>query len=373
MTPDLDTACRGCIPTLSPGREPHTLYTEGDVLYDTMLEAIAGARHRVWLESYIFADDAVGRRFAEALAERAQAGCDVRLHIDAAGSLFWVSRRLERDLRNHGVKVRWFHRWHWRRPWRYNRRNHRKLLVVDNRAAFVGGYNIHLENSRRLYGEGRWRDTHVRLTGRYVREAAALFKFFWRGRHRWSPPWRDQRTSVLMPNYTQQCSRVLRCAYAEAFRDARHYIYLTSPYFVPDHRTQNGMITAAQRGVDVRLLVPAKSDVPITRWAARAAYQKLLDGGVRIFEYLPRVLQAKTALADGRWAMVGTANLDYRSLFLNYELNLISRDELLCRQLHAQFMSDLAQAEEIVPKVWAQRPWLEHVAEAIGWFARRWL
>lgn len=373
MRQDPDTACLGCIPTLSPGCEPHTLYIEGDVLYDTMLGAIAAARHRVWLESYIFADDPVGLRFAAALAERAAAGCDVRLHIDAAGSLFWVSRRMERDLRDHGVRVRWFHRWHWRQPWRYNRRNHRKLLVVDNRAAFVGGFNIHVENSLRLYGERRWRDTHVRLAGRYVGEAAALFKHFWRGRHRWAPDVGDGRTSVLMPNYTPKCPRVLRCAYDEAFREAQGYIYLTSPYFVPDHRTQGGMIEAASRGVDVRLLVPGKSDVPITQWAARGAYQKLLDGGVRIYEFLPRVLHAKTVVADGRWAMVGTANLDYRSLFLNYELNLISRDTVLCEQLRAQFMNDLQSAREIMPKVWAQRPWREHVSEGIGWFARRWL
>ena len=123
----------------------------------------------------------------------------------------------------------------------------------------------------------------------------------------------------------------------------------------------------------VRLLVPAKSDVPLARWAARASYQMLLQAGVRIFEYLPRMLHAKTAVVDGSWATIGTANLDYRSLFLNYELNLVSRDSTLCERLCTQFEVDLSQSREILPAAWPRRPAVQRLYEAVGWMARRWL
>ena len=124
--------------------------------------------------------------------------------------------------------------------------------------------------------------------------------------------------------------------------------------------------------MEVSLLVPAKSDVPITRWAARAAYARLLASGVRIYEYLPRMFHAKTAVIDGTWATIGTANMDYRSLFLNYELNLITRDEQLCRQLQAQFAVDVTESLEISRQVWAERKWKEYFFETIGWLSRRW-
>jgi cardiolipin synthase len=148
---------------------------------------------------------------------------------------------------------------------------------------------------------------------------------------------------------------------------------VTTPYFVPDHRTQNGLVQAARRGADVRLLLPGKGDVPITRWAARAAYRKLLSAGIRLFEYQPRVLHAKTAVVDGAVATLGTANLDYRSLFVNYELNLFSANRALCAALEEQFLVDLTEAMEVTVPGWSRRRWSGMVAESVGWLARRWL
>jgi cardiolipin synthase len=125
--------------------------------------------------------------------------------------------------------------------------------------------------------------------------------------------------------------------------------------------------------VEVSLLVPAKSDVPITRWAARAAYAQLLAAGVRIYEYLPRMFHAKTTEIDGKWATIGTANMDYRSFLLNYELNLITRNVQLCHQLEDQFSQDLTESTEIDLQVWKQRKWKEYFYETIGWLGRRWL
>lgn len=362
----------GCAPELTPSRNSFELFTEGDELYQSMLASIASAEQSVDLESYIFADDEVGRQFAEALAERARSGIQVRVHLDAAGSLFLVSRRLKSYLRRQGVALRLFHRWSWRRPWRYNRRDHRKLLVVDHRRAYLGGFNIHRENSYTLYGEGRWRDTHVAMQGSLAEQAGQLFDAFWRGERRWLPD-SALSDSTLVHNHTRTCRHRLRCIYSDVFTTVRHHIYLTTPYFVPDRHTQQGLKVAARRGVDVRLLVPGKSDVKLTQWAARAAYAELLAAGVHIYEYQPRVLHAKTVVADGEWAMLGTANLDYRSLFLNYELNLVTRDPDLSAKLEQQFLEDLKESVRIQPIGWEKRGWSARLSEAVGWLGRRWL
>lgn len=351
---------------------PLWLFTEGDELYAAMLAAIGHARHSIKLESYIFANDEIGRKFATALGERARAGLQVLVHIDAAGSLFWGSHRLQKNLIRDGVQVRWFHRWSWRHPSRYNRRNHRKLLVVDGRVGFLGGFNIHRENSRVVYGERRWRDTHVEVRGQLARNLQTLFDAFWRGRRLPSPILRAP-DGTLITNRARHGRRVVRDLYAMRTATARQRVWLSTPYFVPDNRTQRALRSAAQRGVDVRVLVPRKTDVRIVQWAARAAYAGLLDAGVKIYKYQPRMLHAKTLVVDGQWGSVGTANVDYRSFFLNYELVLTARDPQFVAELEAQFLGDLAQSEAVHPVRWAQRGWLGRVLELIGWLGRRWL
>lgn len=349
------------------------LFIEGDRLYAAMLDVIRGARHSIKLESYIFADDEIGRQFATALGERARAGVQVLVHIDAAGSLFWGSRHLGQLLRREGVRLRWFHRWNWRAPWRYNRRNHRKLLVVDGRAGFLGGFNIHRENSRDAYGEARWRDTHVEVGGTLARALQTLFDAFWRGRRRRYPFIQAPDGNVLITNHVWQGRLFLRNLFAAHFATAREHIWLTTPYFVPDRRTQRGLMAAARRGVDVRVLVPRKNNEHLAQWAGQAAYAALLAAGVKIHEYLPRMLHAKTVVIDGSWSSVGTANIDYRSFFLNYEINLASTDRALAAALEVEFRDDLRKSEQIAPARWARRSWLARALEFVGWLARRWL
>lgn len=348
-------------------------YADGDGLYAAMLESIAGARRTICLESYIFADDEVGRRFAEALARRAREGIEVRLHLDAAAWLVWGSRSLRRFLKSSGVRVRWFHRWSWREPLRYNRRDHRKLLVVDGECAYIGGFNIHRESSAAAVGERCWRDTHLRLCGAPGRQAGLLFEAFWGGRSRWSPARTATASTALIPTPSHGCRNRMRRVYGKLIGAAREWIAVSTPYFVPDRPMQRALLAAAARGVEVRVLVPAKSDVPVAAWAARAGYGALLAGGVRIFEYQPRMLHAKVLLADGDWATVGSANLDYRSLWLNHELTVLTRDVPLCAVLGRQFDADLAVSREVDLGRWRRRAWSGRVAESVGWAARRWL
>ena len=360
-------------PQPSAEREDLELYTEGDCLFESMLAAIGSAKEHVWMETYIFADDEVGRRFAQALSDRARAGVQVRLLVDALGSLFQFYQSMGTELEQSGVTVRHFHRWYWREPYRYNRRDHRKLLVVDGNEAFLGGFNIHRQSSQRYFGVARWRDTHVSFHGALALQAAQLFDAFWQGdRHR-LPKEDPQASSVLVPNQTRACRRRLACIYDDFLGSAQAHVCLTTPYFVPDHRTQKALLAAVKRGVEVRLLVPRTSDVRLARWAANAVYAHLLDAGVKIFEYLPRMLHAKVAIVDGRWATLGTANLDYRSLFQNYELNLVSRDPDFCGLLQTQFETDLEEASEVCATGWRKRRWVPRLAELLGWSVRRWL
>ena len=359
------------LPALVRGRVPVAVYTEGDNLYDAMLDAIRNARTQVWLESYIFSNDVVGERFTEALCERARAGVDVRVHVDSAGCLFWGFDRLEHELTAAGVQVKWFHPWTWRDPFRYNRRNHRKLLVVDGEAAFFGGFNIHRENSLREYGELRWRDTHCLVEGELAREAGALFEALWVDDRGWMPRMPERPSCVLVTNQGLRRRHALSRLIHRAFARAQDRLYVTTPYFIPNESLQRRMIAAARAGVDVRLLVPERGDVGPAHWASRIAFRPLLRQGVRIFYYGPRLLHAKTIVVDGEWTTIGTANMDYRSFFLNYELNLVSRDPEIGEVIENQFLEDLESSEELreLSRLFASP--VEYCLGVLAWFARR--
>lgn len=357
----------------SPSEPSTRLFFEGDELYAAMLRSIAGARISVWMECYLFASDEIGWMFARALAERAEAGVDVRVHLDAAGGLGRTSDAMVAFLREHRAQVQWFHRWSWRDPWRYNRRNHRKLLVVDDALAYVGGFNIHRESAQTIVGETRWRDTHAAIDGPLAAQAAALFEMSWQGRcDRSHAPCRVD-LPALLPNHNRSCRQRIRCLYAEWVAAARQHIRVTTPYFVPDLRLLRRLAASARRGVEVVLLVPRHSDVTLAQWAARAFYGRLIKAGVHVYEYLPRMLHAKTMVVDGRRAVVGTANLDYRSLHLNYELLFATEQADVCAQLDRQFEDDVAQSERITRRRWAARSGFQRLLERIGYTMRRWL
>lgn len=349
------------------------IYTEGDELYDAMLDDIATARWRVWLESYIFADDEIGQRFAEELVVAAQRGRDVRVLIDAVGSRYVITKALVRRLTIGGVKFRWFHPWNWRRPTTYLRRDHRKLLVTDNKGAYLGGFNVHRQSSRRIWGERRWRDTHIRVEGLLAQDAAHTFELMWEPRRGLHDGDGASFGTFLISTHGRLARRELRSLLKQAFDGARDRILLTTPYFVPDRIIQRGLRRAAARGVAVHVLVPAMNDVLMVQWAARAVYGNLLSAGIHIHEYLPRVLHAKTTVVDGHWATVGTANMDYWSLLSNYELNLLSEDTGLIARLERDFHRDLEQSRHIETKTWNARGLGDRVVELIGWLARHWL
>ena len=364
-----DNSCLTINPDLR--LDSHRIYTEGDVLYSDMLHDIDAAKQSVFLESYIFADDNVGRSFIRKLKSAAEKGIDVRLHIDAAGSRFALSSDVEGNLIEHGVKIKYFHRWSCASPLRYNQRNHRKLLIIDNKTTYLAGFNIHEENSYHYYGAKRWRVTHLRLSHENGRGPNDLFLSFWQSLHTNVVNYEDQQ-GIIVTNINKQCKKTLHCTIQALLNQADKYIYLTTPYFSPDRRTQASLVNAVQRGVKVVLLLPHKSDVLLTKWAAQASYQHLLNQGIEIFEYQRRVLHAKVIVTD-KVSLLGSANIDYRSFFQNYEVYFMSTCSTFKEELTGCFVNDIATAKKITIAEWTNRMPTERIFELVGWAARKWL
>lgn len=348
-----------------------TLFVETDALYDDMLSAIASARERVWLETYIFSADTLGWQFAEALIESARARVDVRLRVDSAGALQSpYSKRIRRHLAKGGVDVRWFNRLRRFLPSRLNRRDHRKLLMVDNACVYVGSSNITWSNSRRLCGDSCTHQIDARIDGTLARRMTEYGTALWQGStDQGEPGWQAVSDSGTQFVASSPAGRYqpIRTLYHALFEQAETSAYLASGFFVPDEDMVATVEQAARRGVDVRLILARHTDMKFTRWAAHALYARLLDAGVRIYEYLPSILHVKAAVTDSSWATLGSGNFDNRSFFLNYELNLETRDPALCRQLHETLLGDLARCEEITAEGWAKRSWLLRAREKLVW------
>lgn len=356
------------------GEGPVRLFFEGDPLYEDMLAAIDNARERILLEAYIFADDTIGRRFADALGRAAGRGVAVRIHVDAAGSLFEAGPGFFQAMARRGVTVRRFHKWSWQDPWRYNRRNHGKLLIIDDNHFYVGGFNLHEAASRRAVGESRWRDTHARVDApSVVQQAAAAFDALWEQRRKLAHAIAPESAPVqLITNRIRGHRSGIRASLRSAIAHARHELRVTTPYFSPDALTLRHLTRAAGRGVRVELLLPAISDHQMPVFAARHIYRRLMKTGVIIHEYQPRVLHAKTMTVDGRWASIGTANLDYRSFFDNYETNLVVASETVCGELDRQFRQDLTESKTIHPEE-LHGNILQPVIGPLAWRLRRWM
>lgn len=349
------------------------VFGEGDDLYAAMIGSIRAASRCIVLASYILAADEVGEAFLSELMSQSRRGLDVRVHIDALGSGGSLSRSHRQLLEAAGVHLKRFHRWSWRQPMRYNRRDHRKLMVIDGETAYLGGFNIHREASRRISGETRWRDVHVRIVGPMAAEAEALFNAFWCGLTGWNPRRQPGNNDRIIPNTTRACRALLRCTIKAQLARASKNIWLESPYFVPDRGLRKQLTLAAKRGVDVRILTTRKTDSPPAQWAARAIYGDLLRNGIRIFEYQPRLLHSKLLLVDDDWVSIGTANFDYRSMFLNYELTLVSGNETLSNQLKTEVLKDLQGSNEVTGQAWRDRAAINYLYDILGRLLRRWL
>ena len=331
-----------------------------------MLAASEAARQSIDLEQFILVPDAVGRQFLELLARQAQNGVRVRLLCDAAGSLGLFHSPWPELLRRHGAEILPFNSLfpgsaHNQRLWFF--RDHQKLLVIDDRIAFTGGICL----------GGRmtdWRDTHVEVRGPVVGEMSARVEEMWRRaahrshRRRQSPLAAiGRREFAYLPHYPIPGRRQLYRQFLTEIRASRFRVYLTTAYFVPEHRLRQALESAAQRGVEVRVLLPAVSDHSLVDRASQSYFTPLLKAGVKIHRYRGIMLHAKTAVIDGNWATVGSLNLDHLSTLYNFEANLVSTNAHFIRDLIEQFAVDLKQAKEVTLAAWRRRSLLARLLE----------
>ena len=317
------------------------LLVDGSGKYPALLEAIAKARHRVHLEYYIYEPDATGTALRDALIERAKAGVEVRLLLDAIGA-GKVNRRFLQPLVDAGGEVAWFHpmrlRWFWKRPW-LNLRSHRKIVVIDDVVGFTGGMNVTDEQDERLRSDA-YRDLHLRLEGDVVRALQLVFIEDWTYATG-QPPLAmlegpstpgSIATQVVVSGPDSSWEAIHR-AHVSAIHAARRRAWLVTPYFVPGEAARMALTSAALGGLDVRLLVPKLSDSRLVTFAARSYFDELLAAGVKIYEYGPRLLHTKALLCDEDFAIIGSANFDHRSFRLNFEVSVMFADKALASRL----------------------------------------
>ncbi len=343
-----------------------SVYTYGEYTFDAMLRAIDEAETSVYFETYIWKGDEMGTRFRDALGRAADRGVAVYAVWDEFANLV-VPRSFYRDL---SPKIHVYRHPALPVPWNPRRwgRDHRKLLVVDEKVGFIGGYNV-----GSLYATG-WRDTHARILGPGVAELSNAFADFWNlqaaGRRRITSPNRPWGGSLRVHRNTPRIQVYpIRNMYLEAIDRASSHIWLTHAYLIPDDDLVAALRDAVNRGVDVRIVVPERSNHVVADWLSRGYYDRLLQSGIRLFLYQGAMVHSKTGTIDGHWSTIGTANLDRLSLMGNYEVNLEITDDKVAEHLEAVFAVDQSNSIELTEERWRQRSW---VAKATEMFLSPW-
>ncbi len=366
-----------------------TLLQDGAATYSAMFAAIRAARDHVNLESYIFEDDEIGRQFADLLLEQQGRGVQVNVIYDSVGAFNTPKAFFER-MRQGGIEVLEFNPVNpltARKAWLINNRDHRKLLVVDGRTAFIGGINI-----SSVYSSGSvarrpakpsgntvaWRDTHIQIEGPVVGELQKLFIGTWEKQHgkplaarEYFPALKPQGNDIVraIGSTPDDPYSLIYLTLISAIGNAERQVHLTHAYFVPDPQLLKSLIDAAARGVDVKLILPSHTDSELTFHAGRSHYSALLKAGVRIYERRGALLHSKTALIDGVWSCIGSSNLDWRSFLDNDEINAVILGREFGQEMRAMFAGDLEASDAIDPESWERRPLLFRFKE---WMARLW-
>lgn len=369
------------------------LLQDGPSTYRAMFAAIAAARDHINMETYILEDDEVGQRFAATLIAKQRQGVQVNLIRDSVGTLN-TPKEFFKQLADGGVNMLEFNPVNpltAKSGWDVNQRDHRKLLIVDGRTAFLGGINISSVYSGGSFSRGSkdrpggklpWRDTDLQIDGPVVAELQKLFIETWEKQK--GPPLPKRQ---YFPKLTRQGDEVVHAIggspdepysliYAtliSAIDAAETEVLLTNAYFVPDPQLIASLKGAVARGVDVKIVLPAATDSALVFHAGRSYYDELLRGGIKLYERQNALLHAKTALIDGVWATVGSTNLDWRSFLHNQEVNAVVLGKNFGQRMRAAFDDDLVASKQITLQAWQQRSPIERVKESFGRLWQYWL
>ena len=375
-TPGFD-ALRGLARMHLTGGNDAELLINGDETFDSIIEGIGQAQAYVLVQFFIVHDDVLGRRLKDAMIERARAGVMVAFMYDELGTD--ITKQYKKDLREAGVKVTPFGtRQGWRNEFQLNFRNHRKIVVVDGKTAWVGGHNVGDEYLGHDPEMTPWRDTHVKLTGPIAIQAQAVFELDWYWAQReflglgWNPqpaPDSADKIGIIMATGPADPLETAGMFFVHALNSARDRIWITAPYFVPDEAIVKALMLASLRGVDVRILVPGIVD----KWLAdRAMYhymELLADSNIKFYMHRPGFLHQKVMVIDDAIASVGTHNFDNRSFRLNFEISAVIYDEEFTTEVAEMLERDMATSELLDPTTFKDRPWLWRFSVN---FARLW-
>ncbi|GAB3543847.1 phospholipase D-like domain-containing protein [Noviherbaspirillum agri] len=351
----------------------------GKEIFPAMLDAIRAARKTITFETFIYWSGDIGRTFAEALRERAEAGIKVHVLLDWVGSQKMDEALLEEMLRG-GVEVERYHEPRWYNLSRLNNRTHRKLLIVDGIVGFTGGVGIADQWTGDAQDEWHWRDAHFRIEGPVTAELQAVFVDNWMkttGRVLHSADYFPEIANAgsvpaqMFSSSPTGGSESMHLMYLLSIASAKESILLSSSYFVPDELAIDALVAAARRGVRIRIITPGEHiDAETVRRASRARWGKLLEAGIDIHEYQETMFHCKIMVVDGFVVSTGSTNFDNRSFRLNDEANLNIYDEAFARQMTEVFEKDLKRTRRMTLEQWQARPWseklIEHAASLLG-------
>jgi cardiolipin synthase len=362
--------------SLSPLTENNvTVLLNGEQKFPHVIEAMESARQHIHMEYYIYEDDKIGNRIKDVLIRKAKEGVQVRIIYDDFGSSS-IRKRIVKELKEGGVQI--FPFYVIRLPMfasRINYRDHRKIIIVDGVVGFTGGINISdryiNDGSQQLY----WRDTHLMMKGAAAHSLQFHFLSNWNFCSSQTlgispeffpeppPVQKDHLVQIICggPDYPR--ASIMLCFFT-AITGARNLVYITTPYFIPNESINNALKKAALSGKDVRLLVPETSDSRFVNAASRFYFLDLLETGVRIFRYKKGFMHAKTIVVDDSMSIVGTANIDFRSFDLNFEINAVVYGHEVNQTLRDAFLKDLDDSEEINLEVWRNRSKLDVLGDS---------
>lgn len=350
------------------------ILNNGEATFGSILEAIGRAKRYIHLEFYIVEDDQIGNIVAEALIAKAQQGVEIRLIYDDVGSWSLGSRFVNR-LKQAGIKVYAFMPVAF--PWftsRINYRDHRKILIVDGKVGFTGGVNIadrYLKSGKREM----WRDTHIKIEGSAVAMLHLIFMTDWHfvskeelnAKIYLKPHPVDHNTPIQIASSGPDSNWAsIMQTFFYAISSAKEHIYIVTPYFMPNQAILTALKVASLKGVDIRLLIPSRSDSKIVYCATRSYIDELLNAGIKIFMYQKGFVHSKLIMIDSEYCSVGTANMDIRSFEYNLELSALIYDKEVTKELESYFIADLADSKELNIKQWSKRSRKEYLLEALA-------
>ncbi|MCI8836439.1 MAG: cardiolipin synthase [Hungatella sp.] len=352
------------------------IFTDGVEKFDDLIREMQGAREYIHIQYYIIKNDEVFRRMIPVLKEKVRQGVEVRILYDGMGGRF-MPKRVWKDLKGSGILTgEFFPAFLGRLQLRVNYRNHRKIVVIDGKVGYVGGFNIGREYISKDPKFGYWRDTHLKIRGSAVYSLQIRFALDWNyavGENLFKDGWyfgldqprEDKRETGAEPERgidiqiissgPDASNRQIRNNYLQLFHKAKDHIYIQTPYFVPDDAVLSALKMAAESGVDVRLMIPCKPDHPFVYWASYSYVGDLLAVGARCYVYEDGFLHAKAVMADGLVCSCGTANMDIRSFELNFEVNATIFDRETAEKMEAAFIRDLNRCREVTKELYGQR------------------